>query len=110
MLREDMTVERPNYTYLCFINRVPAGECSRECESKIKHYVFGHTHRAGIAGCGEFKIYNTGSWARKARGKPEHCFSSFVLIDKEIKVMHMSREGAVECRFDGQGKCVEPCF
>ncbi len=105
-----MSIERPGYTYLCFINEAKADECASGSESKIKHYVFGHTHRAGIAGDASFKIYNTGSWARKACGKPEHCFSSFVVIDDRIKVMHMSEKGAVECRFGADGDCLEPCF
>jgi UDP-2,3-diacylglucosamine pyrophosphatase LpxH len=108
MTKEDMSIERKNYTYLNFLEKGHNDE--------IKHYIFGHTHIAGIYKTESgLSLYNTGSFVKKRNKESDGCTNSFIIIDpslqenEEIKVYHMSNQKMEQCIFDKDGACTRVC-
>ncbi|MCZ7400638.1 MAG: metallophosphoesterase [Candidatus Methanoperedens sp.] len=108
MTKEDMSIERKNYTYLDFLEE---GH-----DANIKHYIFGHTHIAGIYKTGSgLSLYNTGSFVKKRDKESNDCTNSFIIIDpsfqedERIKVYHMSNQEMEPCVFDKDGACNRKC-
>lgn len=108
MTKEDMSIERKNYTYLDFLEE---GH-----DANIKHYIFGHTHIAGIYKTGSgLSLYNTGSFVKKKNKESDDCTNSFIIIDpslqenEKIKVYHMSNQKMEQCVFDKDGACTRMC-
>lgn len=106
--KEDMTIERKNYTYLKFMEE---GHNDR-----INRYIFGHTHIAGIYKTdGDLTLYNTGSFVKKKNKASDSCTNSFIIIDpslaqnENIKVYHMSNQAMKQCIFDTEGNCAKVC-
>ena len=108
MTKEDMSIERENYTYLDFLEEGHS--------ASIKHYIFGHTHIAGIYKTGSgLSLYNTGSFVKKRNKESNDCTYSFIIIDpsfqenEKIKVYHMSNQKMEQCVFDKDGACTRVC-
>ncbi len=108
MTKEDMSIERKNYTYLNFLKDGHKDE--------IKHYIFGHTHIAGIYKTDNgLTLYNTGSFVKKRNKETDGCINSFIIIDpshqenEKIKVYHMSDQKMEQCVFDKDGACTRMC-
>lgn len=115
MINEEIMLKKPGYTYLDFIR----DDLSiRQDQSVIVHYIFGHTHIAGHIKMPNYNLnlYNSGAWLKKIKGKNVHCFRSFIIIDldksdeNKIKIYHMSGKKMVQCRFDENGNCLNPCY
>jgi hypothetical protein len=108
MTKEDMSIERKNYTYLKFMEE---GHNDR-----IKQYIFGHTHIAGIYRTDDgLTLYNTGSFVKNKNKESNDCTNSFIIIDpspdenEKIKVYHMSNQAMEQCVFDKEGSCTRGC-
>lgn len=106
--KEDVTIERKNYTYLNFMEE---GHNDR-----INRYIFGHTHIAGIYKTdSNLTLYNTGSFVKKKHKESDGCTNSFIIIDpslaknENIKVYHMSNQAMEQCIFDKEGNCTKGC-
>ncbi len=109
MTKEDMSIEKEKYTYLDFLKE---GHDDRN----IKHYIFGHTHIAGIYKTDDgLTLYNTGSFVKKRNKESDGCTNSFIIIDpalqenEKIKVYHMSGMKMEQCVFDRDGACTRMC-
>lgn len=108
LTKEDMSIERKNYTYLDFLKDGHKNE--------IRHYIFGHTHIAGIYKTDYgLTLYNTGSFVKKRNRESDDCTNSFIIIDpslqenEKIKVYHMSNGNMEQCVFDKDGACNRMC-
>lgn len=114
MTKEDMTIERKNYTYLDFLKEGLQKEGDKN--PNINHYIFGHTHIAGIyETAGGLRLYNTGSFVKKKNKPSNGCTNSFIIIDpslegnNKIKVYHMNNMEMEACEFNKDGTCTGGC-
>lgn len=104
--KENISTERKDYTYKNLIQEL------KNDDDEIKHYIFAHTHIAGmVKDKNGLNIYNCGGWVKAKNRKTSSCINSFIIIDpksseeEKIKIYRIEKRKKIECKFDEKGKC-----